>query len=340
MAKKGINILGAIQDIADSLQDELAELADVLQPDPDEPVGRKPTPEHKKVSLIIHNPRIPSKGNKPLNAALGWNDPDELVAGFIKDMRDISYGYANYQVVERIEVDGFPKKADGFVYRPDDFVQAWRAKKGFHDPDMVDYQPLLDDFEMVEKVNAGKVDEFWLFAFPYAGYYESIMAGPGAFWCNAPPLEGIRTNKRFIIMGFNYQRGVGEMLEAYGHRAESILKYVFQKKRGNANLWEKFARYDQQNPGKAEVGIMHFAPNSTRDYEWGRKNKVMSRCDDWYNFPNFKGEVKEVDCSDWGNGDIREHHRWWFKHLPHVTGRSRGIAYNWWQYILDPNTVK
>ena len=37
------------------------------------------------------------------------------VAGFIKDMRDISYGYVNYRVVERIEVDGFPQKADGFV---------------------------------------------------------------------------------------------------------------------------------------------------------------------------------------------------------------------------------
>jgi len=29
-------------------------------------------------------------------------------------------------------------------------------------------------------------------------------------------------------MGFNYERGVGEMLEDLGHRAESILSHVFE----------------------------------------------------------------------------------------------------------------
>ena len=63
----------------------------------------------------------------------------------------------------------------------------------------------------------------WLWGFPYAGYYESIMAGPGAFWCNAPALkETGQAQRRFIIMGYNYQRGVGEMLENLGHRAESL----------------------------------------------------------------------------------------------------------------------
>jgi hypothetical protein len=340
MAKRGINVLGALQDVADRLGDELSELTEALRPDPGEPVGGKPTPVKKKVSLIIHNPRIPSAGNKRLNEVLKWNNADELCKGYIADMREISYGYANYEIVERIEVDGFPVKADGFAYTGDEFVRLWQAKKGFHQPDAVDYAPLLADFKMVEKVNAGKVDEFWLFAFPYAGYYESIMAGPDPFWCNAPAMEGIPAKKRFIIMGFNYQRGVGEMLEAFGHRAESIMRHVFRKKKGNANLWERFARYDQSHPGRAEVGVMHFAPNSTRDYEWGNKTRVKSSCDDWYNFPNLTGQQRVVDCGDWGDGDIRAHHQWWFKHMPHITGSSGGISYNWWQYIIDPNTVR
>ena len=91
------------------------------------------------------------------------------------------------------------------------------------------------------------------------------MAGPGAFWCNAPPLEGTRqATRRFVIMGFNYERGVGEMLEDLGHRAESILSHVFRDVRGDANLWERFIRYDQKNPGRAECGNVHFAPNSQR----------------------------------------------------------------------------
>ncbi len=335
------DIWGTLRDVAGRFERSLSQLVRPAAPEPDEPVGRRPAPVHKKVSLIIHNPRVPSHDNRKLNDVLGWNEPDKLCEGYIADLRETSYGYANFEIVERIEVNDFPVKADGFKYRADDFVRYWREKKGFHQPDMVDYKPLLADFEMVEKVNAGKIDEFWLFAFPYAGYYESIMAGPGAFWCNAPPLEGIRTDKRFIIMGFNYQRGVGEMLEAFGHRAESIMRHVYRRRKGREdNLWERFARYDQTHPGRAEVGIMHFAPNSTRDYEWGRPDKVHSRADTWYKFPDLSGEGRIMDCSEWGNGDIREHHKWWYRHLPHITGSADGISYNWWKYIVDPNHVR
>jgi hypothetical protein len=185
------------------------------------------------------------------------------------------------------------------------------------------------------------IDEFWLFAFPYAGYYESIMGGPGAFWCNAPPLtQTAHASKRFVIMGFNYQRGVGEMLEAFGHRAESIMKHTFRHERGDDNLWERFFRHEHKNPGQAEVGWMHYAPNSARDYDWGNKRPVLSRWRTWRNFPNLEGEAELVDCRDWGNGDIRLHHKWWFELLPHITGSADGIAYNWWQYIADPDKVR
>jgi hypothetical protein len=307
----------------------------------DEPVGGKPEPVIKKVSLIIHNPRVPSAKNERLNKALGWNDPRQLVKDYIADMQEISYGYITYKVVEEIEVDKFPKKIDGFAYEADQFVKAWRERKGFHDPDAVDYYALLDEFDMIEKVNSDKIDEFWLFAFPYAGYYESIMAGPGAFWCNAPALEKTdKAKKRFVIMGYNYQRGVGEMLENYGHRTESIMKHVYRQKKGEKNLWEQFIRHEHANPGKAEVGWMHYAPNSERDYDWGNKRKVMSRWHTWQNFPNLEGEARSVDCKDWGEGDIRLHHKWWFKLLPHITGSHDGIFYNWWQYTVDPNTVR
>lgn len=339
MTKRGFGLLGALRGVTDRLEEGLA---DAVRPDTDEPLGQKPEPVVKRVSLIVHNPRVPGVGGRRLNEVLGWNDPEELCRGYITDLQEVSYGYANYEIVERVEIDGFPRKADGFVYKADDFVRAWQAKKGFHDPDMVDYQQLLREFRMVEKVNAGAIDEFWLFAMPYAGYYESIMGGPEPFWCNAPPLvEGTRAaRRRFIIMGFNYQRGVGEMLEAFGHRAESLMKYTFRHKKGDANLWERFSRYDQTHPGAAEVGLMHFAPNSTRDYEWGRRQPVVSRCVDWHDFPNLTGKSRVVDCDEWGEGDIRQHHQWWFRHVPHVSGSTGGIAYNWWKYIIDPNEIR
>ena len=140
-------------------------------------------------------------------------------------------------------------------------------------------------------------------------------------------------------MGFSYERGVGEMLESFGHRLESMMKKTFSKTRGNANLWERYIRYEKKNPGQAEVGNVHFAPNSERDYDWGNMRLVVSKCDDWLNFPDFTGKARQVNADDWGNGDIRLHHQWWQKRIPHVAGRQHGIHNNWWQYIMDANKV-
>lgn len=295
----------------------------------------------RRVLSIIHNPRISSQGGRQLNDVLNWNDPDRLTRQFVEDVSICSFGRAIFEIVEWIEVDAFPVKLDGFVYTPESYLACWRSRRGFHSPDKVDYLSLLDEFNIREKVDADLIDEVWLFAFPYVGYYESVMGGPGAFWCNAPPLTGTENwQRRFVIMGFNYERGIGEMLENLGHRAEAILSGVFQKLTGEENLWERFSRYDLLHPERSEVGTVHFAPNSERDYDWGNNRYVLSRCDDWYDFPTFKGVYKPVNCNEWGGGDIRLHHLWWFKHFPHLDGSTDGISHNWWEYVLDPNRVE
>ena len=298
-----------------------------------------PAPVTRKVLMITHNPVLHSQAGRTVKEHFGWNDPDELAQGYIHDVRECSYGYANYEIVDRVVVDGYPLKRDGFRYTEESYLEAWRTRQ-FHDPDGVDYLELIREFKMIDRVNSGEIDEVWLFGHPYGGYYESIMAGSGAFWCNAPPLEGTEDAKRkFVIMGFNFERGVGEMLEDLGHRAESILYKVFENSRGESNLFETFTRYDKKYPGHAECGNVHFAPNSVRDYDWGNLRSVWSRCDTWYWFPDLSGEPRMVTCAEWGNGDIREHHRWWFKHFPHIKGQTNDIAHNWWQYVIDPNTV-
>lgn len=299
-----------------------------------------PAPLTSRVLLIIHTPRIPSEGGRKLHQVLRWNDPDDLVRRYIADVRECSYGRANFEIVERVEVDGFPVKQDGFVYTPETYLRCWRGRSGFHQPDGVDYHQLLDEFEVVAQVNSGVIDEVWLFGFPYAGYDESIMVGPNAIWCNAPPLAPVgsaaRATRRFIVMGFNYERGVGEMLEDLGHRAESILSHIFRRS-GEANLWERFTRYEKTHPRQAECGNVHFAPNSERDYDWGNPRYVLSRCDAWLNFPDLSAPSRRVNCAEWGNGDIRQHHLWWFQHFPHVDGASHGTSHNWWEYVVDPN---
>jgi hypothetical protein len=303
-----------------------------------------PAPVVRKVLSVVHNPVVDREG-RTLSQAMGWYDPEDLARQYAADVLAASHGYLDYRVVAREVRDGFPPLVDGFRYEVDTFLRCWRERKGFHQPEGADYSALLGEFDVLERVNAGEVDEVWLFGFPYAGYWESHMVGPGAFWCNSPPLErpnpvaGPRCRRRFVVMGFNYEREVGCMLENLGHRAESIVSHVYRGRAGEANLWERFSRYDQVAAGKAAVGNMHFAPNSTRDYDWGSPRRVPSECDDWLRFPRLTGTQRLVDCHDWGEGDMRLHHLWWFERLPHVTGETDGVANNWWTYVADPETV-
>ena len=87
------------------------------------------------------------------------------------------------------------------------------------------------------------------------------------------------------------------------------------------------------------MGNIHFAPNSASDYDWNNPRLVQSRCDAWLHFPGQPGLARKVNADEWGNGDIRLHHKWWLSHLPKVAGRTASVANNWWQYIIDPNLI-
>jgi len=297
-------------------------------------------PNHKKVGLLILNPIINQAENIRMVEFFKWNNPEQLIDDFIADLHYASYGLVNYEVVETIVVTQFPKFIDGYVYSAEEYLYYWTHQKGFHQPDKIDYHQLLSSHDILNKIRNGLIDEAWIMGYPYAGLAESIMVGPNSFWCNSNPLENTNAaGRRAVVMGFNFERGVGEMLESYGHRAESILEYTFRKipDINNQNLWKRFIRYDRSHPGKAEVGNIHFAPNSLKDYDWGNQREVLSNSKAWYDFPDLSPRPIMENCNEWGNGDIRLHHLWWFRHIPHFEGISNGISNNWWEFITDPN---
>ena len=298
--------------------------------EPDDPPPETVQPVRPRVLLVIYDPMIPSRGGRRLTEVRGWNSPDDLSSGYIADLKAASHDYLDYNIVSVEVVDKLPVKIDGFQYDPDEYIALLEAGAGFHQPDGVDYDAILAEFDIVEKINNDQIDEVWMFGPPYAGFYESVMAGPNSFWCNAPPLSDVPSDHRFIMMGFSYERGVGEMLESVGHRAESIMEYVYRHIRSDSNLWKKFIRCEKTHPGKAEVGNVHFAPNSRHDYDWGNTEMVLSRCDSWLNFPDLSGDARLVNAQEWGGGNTRQHHTWWLRHFPHAPGRSRGILNNWW----------
>ncbi len=292
--------------------------------------------------VLVFDPIMDSATGRKLSEQQNWYRVENLVPGFMNDILQSSGGLARYQIVQRIDLNEFPAKTDGFRYTAQTYMDVLRGVTPPHKPQEVDYISILTRFKVLERVARNEIDEVWTFGFPHAGFYESTMAGPGAFWCNAPPLKNTdASGRRFVVMGFSYERFVGEMLESFGHRSESILQRTFSRLSGDANLWNRFVRYDMVTTGKSAIGTIHFAPNSHRDYEWNNRTFVKSECYDWLNnFPDFKGDLRDVNTEEWGGGDIRAHHQWWLNHLPRRPGRRNGVLNNWWPYIINPQNVK
>jgi hypothetical protein len=146
-------------------------------------------------------------------------------------------------------------------------------------------------------------------------------------------------------MGFNYERGLGEMLESMAHRAENMIEYAYKNTSAADNHWERFTRIDWDHPGQAEVGTVHHGPNAILtpdrdDHQWTEARSVPSRHKTWYDFPDLSGEPEPTNCTAWQDADMTlGHHMWWFKHFPQKTGRTRGIFNNWWKYVIDPNQI-
>ena len=126
-------------------------------------------------------------------------------------MEEVSYGLVKYQYdrAHRIDVDEFPRKQDGFQYTAASYLAMMQDAKTHHEPDGVDYWKIVNDHHLIDRVMGSEIDEVWLFGAPYFGYWELHMVGKGAIWCNSSPLANSgRCARRFVIMGFNYERGV------------------------------------------------------------------------------------------------------------------------------------
>ena len=300
----------AVQQPAPQHIQGVSAVANLVEDDPNAPAQ----PITTKVTVITYNPTMDSSTGKKLADLEGWSSPDVMANGYISGLLQVSNGLANHQIVQNIVLDEFPVLTDGFLYTPQTFLPVLNGSTPMHNPSGIDYNAILTRFNVMQSVANNQVDEVWIMGFPYAGLYESIMGGAGAFWCNAPALANTAScNRRFIIMGFNYQRAVGEMLHSYAHRAESIMAQVFgcqdflawayRPNRSPAtisagqtlNLFQRFILYDQIAPGQAGVGLVHFAPNSKQDYDWGNQGQVNSTCSDWLGFPESHRQYSQCE---------------------------------------------
>ena len=256
-----------------------------------------------RVLLVVYNPVMDAATGTKLIQTMHWNNPDDLANAFIQDILEVSGGMARFQIVQRIELNEFPALTDGYRYDPQVYRSVIHKEQPAHQPEYASYQAILTGLNVLPRITNREIDEVWLMGFPQAGFYESTMCGAGAFWCNSQPQTwSAGCNRRFVVMGFSSERGNGEMLHSFGHRAESILTQAFSKTQGNANLYAQFALYDKIAPGKAQLGNIHFPPNAEADYDYNNPRRVLSNCYDWYNFPAFADDVREINATNGGMG--------------------------------------
>jgi hypothetical protein len=306
--------------------------------------------EHKSIKVIVldYDPILRTKGGVRLHEYMKWSDPRLHTVSIVKHLREASGGFADYKVVEFIEVDAFPEKRDGFNYTEQTFLEMWANRDKAHQPDTVSYAAIFRKFNLVERIKKEGIQEIWLWGAPYFGTDEYAMKIPGDliyFPTDNPwfyrPYDIPECGKTVWVMGWNYERGEAEALHSYGHRCEGILsltvgKGIWDNKKTPNNIWNRFTHLAMDFPDDAQVGNVHGGPNAKGGYDYAQKETVMSAADDWLKYPRLTGAKKPVNAETWGGPDYHLNYmRWWLNHLPRVPGRTDGFHNNWWQYVAN-----
>ena len=209
-------------------------------------------------------------------------DPDHLSACLARDMREATRfrgsadPFVEYRVVESIRVPGqAPQDADG-----------------------ADYGAIYDAHDICGRVDAGEIDEVWLWGDPGGGFPEWVTTGPHYVkeWGTGAPTCA----RQVSTMGFNYGvetqddtvRG-GRALHSLGHRLEGMLVYYFEgtedKGQTNGGWYEQWDgqnhRYHDPSPPletmDTHCGNVHFPPNTVDGYDYNDDAQVESDCMDW-----------------------------------------------------------
>jgi hypothetical protein len=315
------------------------------------------TPIVVKVLMVKYNPVI-ENGKKASEYFPNWQDPDNLKAKYMSDVYDASNGYIQYTVVDNYTLLKFPTKPSGnytaIQYQQDvaneipnpASLSPWFKEKA-------DYNQIIAENNIVNRINNREVDEVWLFGGPGFGFHEYTMAGFGAYDINSPPVLNIPTTRGFAIMGASYSHTHEKMLHNLCHRAERTMSRAYGKEwdrtapNNYITNWDKFIAIEQGNPGNGGVGFCHRPVNGTFEYQYDNTGSVMSTANDWSNYPNMTWTKTPINRDKWGmvtnegllNDDDRwelGYLRWWFKHLPSATGKNPdGKFNNWWTHIFD-----
>jgi hypothetical protein len=300
-----------------------------------------------KVVVLVYDPVLEDHGGVRLTQHVKAADPVHYSRILVDVIRQASWGYVNYEIVDVITVDGYPKKVDGFVYTDGTFLAA-REKQEWQ-PAPSSYAAILDDNGLVERARKEGITEVWLwgasgFHFDeFAGFVKDRYTRFGPTdneWLYRPyDIPGDRLGRTFWVMGFNYEVGADNMIHSYTHRVESQAALAF-----GAGIWDPKTRRDPWNvfslletdfPGvPSMVGNCHVPPNGQQGYDYGNARTVASWADNWARYPDLRGAPRGVSREDWGNTQFG-YQKWILERLPKGPGHTEWGYDNWWVYVAN-----
>ena len=299
--------------------------------------------EHIRVGIYVLDFDPLQADGRALSVAQGWNDPLDLQAQYLSDVATASGGIVSQRLARVSIIRGYPAKPGGFQFTNATYQGCLADSTPGYCGALIDYGSVLNTAfdarlgSACEALARGRVREVWLWGGPWFGYLEFQMVAPHTLCAGA--------RRPFVVMGFSYERGVGEMLHDLGHRAEALIQGGI-----GLALWDRFdgqrARYAQDFacPGQpdathpevdlevAHAGNVHFPPNAYCHYQYDRDLPVLSDADDWANFPALTGRRTILNASTWG-GTQRGFLVWWLGRFPHHSGSRLGVENDWWRYV-------
>lgn len=304
--------------------------------------GRK----HAKVIVLIYNPILETEGGKTLIEHLKANDPREYSQILANVIREASWGYINYDIVDVVEVATYPKKVDGFRYTEETFLEVRRTQQW--QPATSSYRLMFEENDLLERFQREGITELWVWGAggmhmdEFAGYIPNRYARYGPTdnpWFYRPydiPPELGRTT---WVMGFNYEVGADNMIHSYVHRIESQALLAISDGIWNTHEkrdpWNVFSWLEMDHEGTAShVGNCHVPPNGQSGYDYNNRRRVMSWADNWTRFPDLRGQPRLVSADEWGNNHFG-YMKWICERVPKFPGYTEYGYNNWWVYIAN-----
>lgn len=304
--------------------------------------GRK----HAKVVVLIYNPVLESEGGRTLIEHVRGCDPVEYSHILANVIQQASWGYINYEIVDVIEVDGYPIKVDGFRYTDESFLEVRKTQQW--QPATSSYRGFFEENNLLERFRQEHITELWVWGAggmhmdEFAGYIPNRYARFGPtdnMWLYRPydiPEELGRTT---WVMGFNYEVGPDNMIHSYTHRVESMALLACSdgiwdtdKRR---DPWNVFSWLEMDHKGTpSHVGNCHVPPNGQSGYDYNNARRTLSWADNWMHYPDLTGAPRLVSSMEWGNNQFG-YQKWILEHLPKYPGYTQYGYNNWWIYIAN-----